>query len=422
MTIRRQPDDFVVREHLTIAALDRIKPDPASGHAHAVFRLTKASLATPEAVSKLAKALGVRAQRVSYAGLKDKHARTVQHVAVEPEPTGKPPRATGLIAGEAWEAESIGFTDAPLSADAIEANEFTIAVTDLSREASDEMARRADAFWTEAHADTDRAGLLIVNYFGDQRFGGARHRQGWIGRALIEGDFENALRLAVATPARKDAGRVRVFTRMAAERWGDWPGLAKDLPLCPERRAFEALAAGADFKRAFVSLPYFTQQMAVEAYQSHLWNRAAALLAERLGGAPQNAPALRGGAGVIRTPDPFGEMIFPLAWTVEQTLGPDWPALSLPLLARKTTLDPQWAWAVERVLAEEQLEQSRLTIPGLHRPYFGEAPRPLLVLAAGFSMSGAEPDEIRPGRWVRRVSFRLPRGAYATVVLRALGQ
>ncbi|MCA9288423.1 MAG: tRNA pseudouridine(13) synthase TruD, partial [Phycisphaerales bacterium] len=103
-------------------------------------------------------------------------------------------------------------------------------------------------------------------------------------------------------------------------------------------------------------------------------------------------------------------------------LGPDWPALNLPLLSRKTTLDPRWAWAVERVLAEEQLEQSRLTIPGLHRPYFGEAPRPLLVLAAGFAMSGAEPDDVRPGRWVRRVSFRLPRGAYATVVLRALGQ
>lgn len=424
MTIRRQPADFVVRERLSERFAAGIVDKSDNKHTHTVFSLAKTSLATPDAIRYLAQGLGVRPERVSYAGLKDKHAQTTQHVSIDPEPGGSPANVPRGAQGPTWEAHLLGWAGTALTAEAIDGNAFELVVRDLSRPASDEMGRRADVLWCRVAGSAGdhppsiaREGLLVVNYFGDQRFGGARHHQGWIGRALIDGDFEAALRLAVGTPARKDSGRIRAFTRSCAGKWGDWKALARELPICPERRAFERLATGGDFKQAFVALPYFTQQMAVEAYQSHLWNRTAALLAERLAMGRSGQPSPR---DLLHTEDPFGDMLFPAPRRVDDT----WRAMDLPLLARKTALEPAWGWAVERVLEQEKLTQAQLRIPGLHRPFYGEAPRPLFVLAERFEMSRSQRDDMdeRGLRVMRRVSFDLPRGAYATVVLRAMGQ
>lgn len=414
MTIRRQPADFIVRERLSKAWADAIRHESDKNHSHALLILSKSSIATPDAVAHVARALGLQPGRLAFAGLKDKHAQTAQHITVAPDGRGSPPRIPDHLSAPNWEARLLGWVAEPLTADGIDGNAFELVVRDLSRAASDEMARRADILRVAAD---DGPALLIVNYFGSQRFGGARHHQGWIGRALIEGDFESALRLAVGTPARKDTGRVRAFTRMAAARWGDWPGLARDLPPCPERRAFERLDAGDDFREAFSALPYFIQQMAVEAYQSHLWNRAAAMLAERLAVGRSGQIAER---DLLRTPDPFGDMVFPTPRRVDAA----WRAMVLPLLSRRTELRPEWSWAVRQVLDEERLEQDRLRIPGLRRPFYGEAPRPLFVLAEAFELGRAERDDMddRAVRLMRRARFNLPRGAYATVALRALGQ
>jgi tRNA pseudouridine13 synthase len=444
MTIRRQPADFIVRERLS-APFRMAMRDPTQAPAtsentalHAVYVLSKASLATPEAIHHFARALSIRPDRVSYAGLKDKHARTTQHISVEPVPVGKPgiqrlPLASA-VQGPTWEATLIGWSPLPVTAEAIDGNSFELVVRDLSRQAGDEMGRRADVLWTgprpgeaaraDAVAPTSapdaaaaQSGILIVNYFGDQRFGGARHHQGWAGRALIDGDFESALRLAVGTPARKDSGKTRAFTRVAAARWGDWKTMVREMPMCPERRAFERLAAGGDFKQAFTALPAFTQQMAVEAYQSLLWNRVAALLVHRLAAGRSGEASPR---DLLVTPDPFGDMLFPAPRRVDAL----WRGMILPLLSRKTQVRPEWGWAVERVLGEEGLTLERLRIPGLHRPFYGEAPRPLFVVAERFEMLRGERDEMdgRGVRLKRRVRFDLPRGAYATVVLRGLGQ
>ncbi len=447
MTIRRQPADFVVRERLGEAFRASLTPSPTKSNPYAILHLAKTSLATPDAVRFLAQTVGVPIDHLSYAGLKDKHAQTTQHVSIEPGPSSKPTHLPDRIAGPNWEAHLVGWSPQPLAAAAIDGNSFELVVRDLTLAQSDEMARRADLLWTDGRApDADYAdapqdaspdagtaeapggtsgsnapGLVLINYFGDQRFGIARHHQGWAGRALIDGDFELALRLAIGTPARKDAGRTRVITRLCATHWGDWKTLARDLPRCPERRPFERLAAGGDFKQAFAAVPTFTQQMAVESYQSLLWNRSAGLIAHRLAPGPSGQRSRR---DLLHAEDPFGDLWFPVPRRVDSS----WRETILPLLGRKTPLDPRWAWAVEQVLKDENLTQNDLRIPGLHRPFYGEAPRPLFIVAKRFEMSVAERDDMgspaKPGqaRGMRRLSFDLPRGAYATVVLRALGQ
>lgn len=428
MTIRRQPSDFRVIELLDPAMRARIAGERASDRMHAVYELEKTSLTTPDAAAMLAKSLGVRAGQAAYAGLKDKHASTLQHVSL---PIPSAAAAKARAEAPSWRAALIGWTDAPIDASAIIGNRFHIVVRDLTLDASRQMTRRHQLLSASGSGDE----VLVVNYFGAQRFGSARHGQGFLALPLIRGEFEQALKLAIGTPARKDSGKTREFTRACATHWGDWTGLAERLPRCPERGAVESLASDVksgrvpDFRAAFAALPAFTQQISVEAFQSQLWNDMARLLADRITGeGVQSATeaALRDPTqhrykppAALSAADDFGPMVFPPRSLVESK----WLDVSVPLFGPKTVPMEPWAGECAAVLLNHGLTMGDLRIPGLRRPFFGEADRALFVRATGFTLSDQEPDEMsRPGRFKRAIQFDLPRGAYATVVLRALGQ
>lgn len=469
LTIRRHPSDFRVIERPDPAFLESLAVQPSREARFAIYELSKVGLATPEATGRFARALGTRAGMIQYAGLKDKHAETTQlvaapmtalrgrapsHVTEQPRDQaergvqGKGPRrgdksheapaanaraGTAPIAGRPldasassqgesnWSARLLGFATHELDARSILGNRFEIIVRALDRASAKEMDRRANMLAVGEDA------LRIMNYFGAQRFGSARHGQGFVARRLIEGDFEGALKLAIATPARKDVGKARVLTRTLAQRWGEWEDLARTLPPIPERRAIEALAQGKSFKDAFTLLPYFTQAMYVEAYQSHLWNDAARRIATAI------APSQRDRS---TADDEFGVMEFPRADLAEAGafkgddavggMSPDWSTCIMPVLAKGSDLAEPWGAFAAQALEAEGLGLDQLTIPGLRRPFFGEADRPLFVEATGFALGAWESDEEAAENsskgLKRHVGFDLPRGAYATVVLRALGQ
>lgn len=369
-----------------------------------MYELTKTSLTTPEACARLARSLNVKSGSVEYAGLKDKHAVTTQAVSVAHAAfNGREP--LGGAGDERWAARLTGFAEEPARAAWIQRNEFTIVVRGLGREDGREMERRAGLL-----GDAD--GLLVANYFGDQRFGSARHGEGFAARALVRGDFEGALKLLIGTPARKDSGGRRTLTRLCAAHWGDWRAVLKEMPANPERGAIEVLGEGGSFKGAFAALPSLVQSLAVEAYQSHLWNATVRRMIER--GIEKRQ--------ILRADDDFGLMLFSHAGGVPRP----WRSLELPMLAPGSRLDGEWGRAAREVLEEEGIGVESLRVPGLRRPAFGESWRPMFVRAEGFEMGPGERDEFAgersPKRWKCGLRFSLPRGAYATVVLRALGQ
>ena len=95
----------------------------------------------------------------------------------------------------------------------------------------------------------------------------------------------------------------------------------------------------------------------------------------------------------------------------------------MPVLSPKTVPHEPWGAAASEAIAEEGITLADLRIPGLRRPFFGEADRPLLIPAERFNLTPLEHDEFSTSKRLKRtVSFELGRGSYATVVLRALGQ
>lgn len=417
MTIRRIPEDFVVEELPSLATTEALRSAWAAGSTHAVYELTKVSLTTPEGVQRLAKALGFKWGEVDYAGLKDKHAKTTQWVSLPvPKAPARPLLERASTPG--MDARLLGWLATPLSAETISGNRFTIVVRDLTPQSVGEMRRRARTLSTDPTWKGEGAGRLVfVNYFGDQRFASARHVKGFAAPHLVKGEFEAALRLLIATPARKDSGKIRSFTRLAATHWGEWSKLLEVLPHCPERAAIEALVAShtrGDYRAAFQALPYLTQQMAVEAFQSHLWNRAAHAMVVQgaiCGVGPK--------AGVLHADDDFGEMLFPPGAGLKE----GWQTIEMPMVSPETNLRGVWSNALGGVLRDAGLTLGALTIPGVRRPTFGSAQRPVFAEAKAFEIGTATADDLgRAGRLKVTLRFELPRGAYATVLLRALGQ
>lgn len=406
MTIRRIPEDFRVEERTTDAFRSSLASERTLSRPFAAFTLAKTSIATPDALRFVARALGVPSGLVSAAGLKDRHAVTRQTITVDGAAfRGMPPRA---LDGDGWRLEFLGYAARAADSSIIASNRFELVVRGLDRRASDELVRRAD-FLCSDH------GVVFVNYFGDQRFGSARHGKGFAGRALVERDFESALRLAIGTPARKDSGPTRALTRALASHWGDWPAALAKVPRMPERAAIESLAGGATFRDAFLRLPRFTQEICLDAYRSYLWNAAARSLAREVADrAVQNS---------FTAPDDFGEFVFPRA----AALTPALRTLEIPLpgpgagSADADLVAPHLSRAfTDEGLAPDAFDA--IDCPGLG---LGAASRPFVVEAAGLAISEPRHDEFAGGgrnTLACTIGFELPRGSYATVLLRALGQ
>lgn len=405
MTIRRTPEDFRVEELTTAQFQASISPHWSPSTPFAAYTLEKTSLATPDAIGFIARDLHVSRAAISAAGLKDRHAVTTQTITVDTAALrGPPPR---FIDGDLWRLTALGFVPRAADYSVIEANRFTLVVRGLDKRASDEMVRRAVVL------DDGSGGLLFVNYFGDQRFGSNRHGQGWVGRALIDGDFETAIRLAIGTPARKDSGPTRALTRALAQHWGDWNAALAAFGRMPERASIETLARGGSFMEAFSALPMFTQEICVEAYQSHLWNAIARELAHAL--AEQTVQR------AFEADDNFGPLIFPRA----AALTPAFRSLPIPMPSPRAVMPECLSEIVAGVLSDEGVELGLLRVPGLARPWFGGGDRPFVACARDSSISEPRTDEFAgnsPANLACTVRFDLPRGSYATVLLRALGQ
>lgn len=422
-----------MEERLAPGAWAAVRPRAGVGHSRVVYRVTKRGLSTPEVQAALARALGVDPRGVKYAGLKDKHAVTVQHFTVEAR---RPARGAGAgslgaagqvahdepeVTGRGWSGVRVGYTSFDITAEWIERNVFTIVARAVSPAQRALIEQRAASLSDGAPAPgaASRRGrcVAIVNYFGDQRFGSARHGQGFAARALLSGDAESALRLLIGTPARKDSGPRRVFTRALAQHWGRWDAVMPMLPAVPERASVAVLARGGTFTQALGALPRMLRAMCIDAYQSHLWNEVARRVL-----AANVDPAV-----CWRAPGIVGDLVFAPWASVPAPLR----ALRVPTLGLGVDLGqdagqdshaasagaaPAGEWRVHAagVLRDEGLEPARLRIAemGLDFPTYERA---LMVQAERFEM--ATLDE----RGSVRFSFALPRGCFGTVVLRALG-
>ncbi len=384
MKIKQRPEDFSVVESYRFT--------PAKQGEWFVYRMDKQKVTTLGAVERLRERFRVKRQDVSFCGLKDKQGRTEQLIAVR---------------GQAVDLQEpdlrltfLGRSSQPLSSANILSNRFSVIVRDLSEE---DVARLPESI-----AEVERVG--VVNYFDSQRFGFVKHGQGFIAKDLLRGDFESALKALIAHPSELDHSGDAKVKAWLRDHWGEWrlrppqEGWVRYRPMLDRLRENPR-----DFGSPLITLDRRQRMMVVFEFQSALWNDSVRRYLH------QKVPlkdliALRYQLGAFELPRSLpDDLAKPLKTKTFPLLGPD-----------TTFHDKEIEAACRAILAREKLSLDRLVVPKLNAFHFKHEERPLFVVPGKLRASEPKEDEENRGRLKVVLSFTLPPGAYATLVVRRL--
>ena len=384
MRLKVSPGDFRVFEEL------EFESDPR-GPFH-VHRVIKEKMTTSEALDRIARAASVPRTAIAYAGLKDRQAITQQYISIEGE--------TVDIREPDLKVRFVGKSATKIDSKQSSGNRFQIVVRDVSLFDVARLRRN--------RAAVEAAGL--PNYFDDQRFGNLAQGQGFVFEALAKGDPELALRWLIAAPPEDDRGGDTKLRRLLDHNWRDWE-TCRNIARGPmyERLFGVLMERPGDFVAALDVIPTRLKLIHLFAYQSFLWNVAVARwVREHDSGRDRlDVPSLCGPLTCWKYPN--AELAAALR------------SKSFPLIDHATTYEDQDFGAImTEVLARRGLRQSDLRTRDISGMRLQEEMRPLALQPQGLEILGPTPDEEFQGRLKMELRFSLPRGAYATLVVKRL--
>ena len=243
-SIRDTVDDFEVSEVISEKALESIRED--SGYA--VYVLRKRKIDTAHAIGAVLKKTRVRLKAL---GLKDAHAVTSQYVC-----SSSRTRALEHFATERFTLERIGFVKKPLSKKDMVANRFRIRVSGGK-----------DAL--RGFAEHDR----VLNFYGYQRFGSKRPVTHLVGKAILQADFERAVRLILSYTSEYDSKENSELREKLSDS-ANYKTCLRQLPrqMDIERTVLTELVSHNDALKALRAVPVSMRRFYVQAYQSYLFN------------------------------------------------------------------------------------------------------------------------------------------------------
>lgn len=385
MQLKRYPEDFRVRELVDL-------PERMDRGDYFVHKLRKEKLDTHEAIAIVARELDVDRAEIAFAGLKDRQGITEQFISIK----GK----SGEFRRRGVQLNRVGRTEAPITSKISRGNEFRIVVRALDDRDIARVERRTDEIRESG----------FPNYFDDQRFNCLRHGQGFVMKEVLAGRFDQALRQLIATPSpRAISGDVKL-KRLFAENWLDWERCSRIGRGPVYRRVFQHLLHRPnDFRGALEQLPTRNKLIHAFAYQSHLWNRSVSRYVEDMLH-PKRKIAIEIEAGRC-----VGWWDLPPA--VRDRLREDSTPLYAPDGDGGT---PPFRRAVERTLREAKLTPAAFDLHRVRGMELRSEERACLVMPRKLEIVEIDRDEANRGARKAELKFELPRGSYATMMLKCV--
>ena len=331
--------------------------EPSGVGTHTFFAIRKRDLGTLEAINRIARELHVNARHIGYAGLKDKRAVTTQALSVE----GIAPEK--VLALELPAIEVLWAKPHPhkLRVGHLRGNRFEITVREVAPDALKTTRSTMERLEKEG----------VPNRFGTQRFG--HHNDSHlIGKALVQDEWETAVRYLVT--AEGDIAR-RVHREMA-------------------RNSAE---------KAVASIPNRLRKLFLSAYQAHLFNLVLEQRLPKLGHLIDGDIAIKHSNGA-----PFlvenAAVEQPRADAFE--ISPSGPIFGYKMRKPMDTVQALEAavLATQGVTPEAFRKVAGIRLPGTRRP--------LRMPVEGHQVAAVDLG--------LRLTFTLPPGGYATVVLEEL--
>lgn len=391
--LRTEPEDFQVLELGD-------GPRPAEDGHFAAARIRLRNWETNRFVAKAAQELNLGRGKIAFAGMKDKRAVTEQWFTFKcpPERIRDLERLQDVeVVGTPYVTRSASYAGAHAG------NRFVLRVRDHNgdREAVDAITA----------AVRDEGG--VPNLFGPQRFGGGvrpvTHR---MGRAIVAGDLEEAVRLYVGHPFEGEraetyqARRIYESTRDAEAALAAFPA-----HLDLERGILQRLQKRpGEWRYALMALPHNLLQLFVHSWQSYLFNHTVSARIDAglgLNRAHVGDRVMAGSDDGTRT-----VAITPRNQArVQQELDRGRAVLTAPLIGTGIPLSEGEPGAIEeRILAEHDVDPTRFRCRELPQVASDGRRRGILQPVRDLEVQWVEDDPV--------LGFALGRGAYATVVLR----
>jgi tRNA pseudouridine13 synthase len=250
-SIKQESEGFIVSEILD-QSLD-ISLSYDGGHRYPLYVLEKHDIDSNHALFEIERELHIRLRVM---GIKDAKAVTTQYAGMQRvmrnPPADLKSRHTRLTLK--------GFTRHPLEKKFLAGNNFEITIYN-------------------AHS-SDLSGFvpevgMIGNFYGLQRFGSERLVTHLVGREIVKRNFKRAVELLLCHTTEFDTQMSREIRIRCADP-SNYRQMLKILPrgMDVERQVLSALVAGKDTIAALRAVPITIRRLFVQAYQAYIFNRS----------------------------------------------------------------------------------------------------------------------------------------------------
>ena len=379
--IKESPEDFRVEEIPSYL--------PCGFGEHCYLTIEKRGITTLEAIRRIAQALKIQERDIGYAGMKDAVGVTRQTISVQWLDPDKA-RALELDGVKVIAAQR---HSNKLKLGHLKGNRFCIAVRGVADTALHAVPAVLDVLVKRG----------VPNYFGFQRYG-AQGNSHLIGFAMLRREWRECVDRLIGVP---DAVRDEEWA--AAIRAYQQGNVSEALRLFPrhcrnERDVLQRLAARPDeYEKAFSAVHPRMKKLFLSAAQSFLFDQAVARRIDRLDEVMSGDLAMKHVNGACFLVEDAG---------VEQEraaafeISPSGPMFGCKMKRPEGAV---------RVLEDEILEQSGISLPqfDLSGGLRLEGERRALRVPLGETAWHLDDD-------VLRLEFSLPKGSYATSVVREL--
>jgi len=408
--LRYEPEDFCVFEISNYAYEENDVID--KNKKYLMTEVTKKNWDTNHFLKAYSSALGISHKRITYAGTKDKKAVTVQKMSFY-DVTKEQIENAHL---KDVSVRVLGRTQTPIGLGDLEGNQFKINVRNI-----DLSVEETRAAVEKTTAEIRNAGG-VPNFFGIQRFGAKRPLTHRVGADILEGDLEKAIMRYVSEVYKDEPEDTKEVRRFLADT-RDFKSAVVKFPdhLGHEKALLSHLISRpGDFKGAFMILPKNLYTMFIHAYQSWLFNR---IICERLNSGLSLNEAVVGDIVCYRGKDKMPDSSR-LEKVDESNVGGINALLkrkrafiTAPLFGSETPLADGVPGEIERKIIEE----TGFTADDFKVPAFPEvASRGLRkeILLEAEPITSVSNDSFFDGKTMLTLEFKLPKGSYATTVLR----
>jgi tRNA pseudouridine13 synthase len=391
--IKHFPEDFIVseiidKEHKLDPRVEKIElPGKPGLFLH--FVLVKRDIDTSDALDWLARLWKVERNDISIAGSKDKRALTAQRVCIWGLKDKFESGVLNALDLPKIKTHSLCLRLKEIRLGNLWGNAFNITIRNINQ-----FQEETRKLVEESLEDISTKGG-VLNGFGIQRFGESRPITHQVGRILVQGDFE----LAIKTYLGKVFDGESEEIQKARKIYWETENCNEALELFPrfltiERKLLrELIKRRMNYEQVFFSLPPQFRKLFVHAFQAKLFNR---YLTVRWNEHSQNLQESIAGE------------------TIKDS------RIHAPIIGRKTALSGEVKNIYEEILNEEEIDFNIFQNRIVQKIGGQGTSRAISFWPENLQIENVLEDEINSTKTKAEISFKIPKGSYATELLREI--